>query len=225
MSMKMRNLLCTTALLLGMMSTAVAQDQPLGKRIQVQVGSAIPVGRFDKTHFEDEYPPFARTGILLTASYARDLKPGIAVGGTAGWRRHQFNLDEFVGADDELVEAKEAGAWQTGFALADVYLQSRGRHFFGYLKGSLGGAYSQSPAVRVDTRYGAIVRSSGKAASLAYGLAAGVGVEADRIGLSLEVGSLGTSPTFKVTDARNQSTSYRQPMRSVHMAFGVYYSL
>jgi hypothetical protein len=205
---------------------AQAQDDtPASQRIRISIGSAAPIGGFDKDRFEEDYPPFAGTGVLLAASYARDLKPGIALGGTAGWRRNAFHLDKFAQEDDERVLNKEATAWQTGFVVADVYLQRRGESFFGYVKGSLGGAYSMSPFMQVATRYGTIIRTSDKTASLAYGLAYGLGVEAQRVALSMEIGGLATKPTFEVLDAQGNSTRYKQALSTIQVSFGVSYTL
>ncbi|MHC2990612.1 hypothetical protein OB13_03065 [Pontibacter sp. HJ8] len=213
-------------LFLCLAAAVQAQDDKLaGQRIRISIGSATPVGDFDKDRFEDDYPPFAQSGTALSISYAHELKPRIAVGATAGWRRNAFNLDKFAGEDDELVRSREATAWQTGFALADVYLQHGGRSFFGYLKGSLGGASSTSPRLEVETEFGPIRRSSDQATSLAYGLAYGLGVEAQRLALSIEIGSLSTKPTFEVRDVQGNSTRYKQAMRTIQLSFGVAYTL
>ncbi|WP_018479011.1 hypothetical protein [Pontibacter roseus] len=201
------------------------QSRPLGQRVGLQLSSAAPIGEFEKIRFEDDYPPFANSGFQLSVNYARDIKPGIALGGTAGWRRNPFYMDRFVAEDDALVRSKEATAWQTAFALADAYLQMRGSSFFGYVKGSLGGAFNESPRVHIETVYGPVTRTSDSAFSLAGGLAFGLGVEAQRIGLGIEIGSLLTKPSLEVSDAKDVSMRYRQTMRTINASFGVYYSL
>jgi hypothetical protein len=218
--------LLQAALFLLFLTTAVqAQDVPLEQRINLRIGNAVPIGDFKRDRFEDDYPPMAKYGFALQASYARDLKPFLAVGATAGWRRNSFDLDAFAKADDELVLSKSAGSWQTTYTLADVYLQSRPGGLFGYFKGSLGGAYSKSPELRVDTPYGTIHRNSDTAASLAYGLAAGFGVQVNDFDLSLEISTVATRPGFEVTDAQGNSARYNQSMRTASVSFGVGYRL
>ena len=213
-------------LVLSMGAAAYGQDNTTSRqRIGLQIGSAVPVGEFSKNRFEDDFPPMASRGTILQGSYVYDLKPGIAVGATAGWRWNSFDLDSFAKEDDELVLSRQAGAWQTGYVLADLYLQSKVRSFFGYFKGSLGGAYNQSPELQVNTRYGMISRSSDSAMSLAYGLAGGIGVQAKQLGFSLEIGSLASRPTFEVSDAQGQGFRYRQAMQTVNVNFGVNYTL
>lgn len=205
--------------------TPAQYSSQLRERLTISVGNAVPIGDFKKDRFEAAYPPMAKSGLNLQVSYAQDVKPFVALGGSVGWRRNPFDLDSFTKAEDELVRSREATAWQTGFALADVYLQHRGKSFFGYLKGSLGGAYSTSPRLEIETEYGPIRRSSDKAASLAYGLTYGLGVEAQRIALSAEIGSLATKPIFEVRDVQGNSTRYKQAMRTIQVSLGVAYTL
>jgi hypothetical protein len=221
------NKLCTAILLLLCLITEVqAQNEnPLGHRMGLQLGSAVPAGAFGKNSFEDEHPVMARSGIMAKGFYARDLTAGVALGGTIGWRSNSFDLDEFAREDDALVLSREATAWQTGFAVADVYLQSRAGNFLAYFKGSLGGASNKSAGLQVNTRYGAITRTSDSAFSLAYGVAGGVGAQIDRIGLSLEIGGLLTRPTFEVADAQGQRIKYKQAMQTVNVSFGLAYTL
>jgi hypothetical protein len=220
------NKLLQAFLILLFVTTAVqAQDAPLAQRINLRIGNAVPIGDFKKDRFEDDYPPMAKYGLGLQASYARDLKPFLAVGATGGWRRNNFDMDAFVREDDELVLSKTAGSWQTTYTLADVYLQSRPGGLFGYFKGSVGGAYSKSPELRVNTSYGPIHRSSDTAAALAYGLAAGFGVQINDFDLSLEIGTVATQPSFEVIDAQGNSTRYKQSMRTASVSVGVGYRL
>jgi hypothetical protein len=162
------NKLCTAILLLLCLITEVqAQNEnPLGHRMGLQLGSAVPAGAFGKNSFEDEHP-----------------------------------------------------------VMADVYLQSRAGNFLAYFKGSLGGASNKSAGLQVNTRYGAITRTSDSAFSLAYGVAGGVGAQVDRIGLSLEIGGLLTRPTFEVADAQGQPIKYKQAMQTVNVSFGLAYTL
>lgn len=201
------------------------EDKLLGQRIGLRIGSAVPTGDFNKNRFEDDLPPMAKNGMLAQGSYSRDLTAGIALGGTAGWRWNKFDLASFAKEEDELVLSRSATAWQTGYVLTDLYLQSKIRNFIAYFKGSLGGAYSQSPALQVDTRYGRIARTSDSAVSLAYGLAGGVGVQANQMAFSLEIGSLSTRPAYEVNDASGLRFGYQQGMQTVNVTFGVSYTL
>lgn len=221
------NKLCTGIVLLFCLITEVQaqNDNSLQQRAGLQLGSAVPAGAFGKNSFEDEHPVMARSGIMAKGFYARDLTAGIAVGGTVGWRSNRFDLDEFAREDDALVLSREATAWQTGFALADVYLQSRAGNFLGYFKGSLGGASNKSAGLQVNTRYGPITRTSDSAFSMAYGMAGGIGVQADRIEFSLEIGALATRPTFEVADAQGKHIKYKQAMQTVNVSFGLAYTL
>ncbi|MBD1397114.1 hypothetical protein H9Q13_08045 [Pontibacter sp. JH31] len=222
----MRRTFSVILLVLALAASATAQDiYPLGQRIGLQLGSAVPIGDFSKDRFEDEFPPMASKGTMVQGSYARDLKPGIAWGVTAGWRWNRFDLDRFAQEDDELVMSRRASAWQSGFVLADLYLQSKVQRFFGYVKGSVGGAYSQSPDLQVNTSYGPIARTPDSAVSIAYGLAGGIGVQAKQVNFSMEIGTLASRPTFEVSDAQGQRFRYKQSMQTVHVNLGVSYTL
>lgn len=210
------------AFFVSLSTAALAQNI---HRFGIQAGSATPIGDFKKDRFEDDYPPMARRGVALQGVYRVDLKQYLAVGATAGWRFHRFDLDAFASPDDALVLRREASGWESTYALADVYLQSSPGPFFGFVKGSLGAAYNKSPQVQVDTRYGPIRRSSDTSTALAYGIAGGFNIQKDRILFSVELGLLYTKPTFEVTNAQGINTTIKQPMHTVNSMLGLSYTL
>jgi hypothetical protein len=194
-------------------------------RIGFGVGSAAPVGDFKKDRFEDEYPPMARRGVNWQLTYRTDLKPYLAVGATAGYRSHRFDLDAFAAPDDVLVLRREASGWRSSYALADLYLQSAPANLFGYVKGSVGAANNKSPEVQVDTPFGPIRRSSDTAVALAYGIASGFGVQDGRFLLTVDIGVLRTRPTFDVTNAQGDKTTIKQSMHIITSMVGLSYTL
>ncbi len=194
-------------------------------RIGFGVGSATPVGDFKRNRFEDDYPPMARRGVNWQLTYRTDLKPYLAIGATAGFRGHRFDLDAFAAPDDELVLRRQARGWRSSYALADLYLQSAPSNLFGYLKGSLGIAHNVSPNVQVDTPYGPIHRSSKSAVAPTYGIASGFGVQGGRILFTLDIGMLRTRPTFEIENAQGEKTSVKQAMHVVTSMLSVGYTL
>lgn len=204
--------------------SAAAQAQRV-QRVGLQVGSASPIGDFKEDRFEDDYPPMARRGVNVQGTYRVDVKPYLAVGASAGFRFHRFDLDAFAAPDDQLALRREATGWKSTHALADLYLQSPPNTLFGFVKGSLGAAYSRSPEVQVDTPYGPIRRSSDKALAPAYGIAGGFGIQDKRFLLSVEIGLLATQPYFKVTNAQGVRSTLKQPMHTVNSMLGLSYTL
>ncbi|WP_076422352.1 hypothetical protein [Pontibacter lucknowensis] len=210
------------AFLLGLSTVTQAQ---LVQRVGLHVGAATPIGDFKHDRFEDEYPPMARRGLNVQAAYRVEVKPYLAVGATAGFRFNSFDLNAFASPDDVLVLRREASDWKSTYALADLYLQSPSSSLFGFLKGSLGAAYNKSPEVHVDTSFGPIRRTSDSAAALAYGLASGFAIQQGRFLLTVEVGLLGTRPTFEVMDAQGGKSTLKQPMHTVTSMLGLSYTL
>mgnify|MGYP003578452239 CR=1 FL=1 len=204
--------------------SVAAQAQRI-QRIGLQVGSASPIGDFKQDQFEDDYPPMARRGVNVQGIYRVDVKPYLAVGATAGFRFHRFDLDAFAAPDDKLALRREATGWKSTHALADLYLQTTPGTLFGFVKGSLGAAYSKSPEVQVDTPYGPIRRSSDKAMALAYGIAGGFGLQENRFMLSVDIGLLATQPSFKVTNAQGVRSTLKQPMHTINSMLGLSYTL
>lgn len=167
----------------------------------------------------------ARRGVTVQGTYQVDIKPYLAVGASAGFRFHRFDMDAFAAPDDELALRREATGWKSTHALADLYLQSRPGSLFGYVKGSVGGVYSKSPGVQVDTPYGPIRRSSDTAVAPAYGIASGFGIQDGRFLFSVEIGLLATQPSFEVTNAQGVRSTIRQPMHTINSMLGLSYTL
>ena len=142
---------------------SVAAQAQRVQRFGLQVGAASPFGDFKKDQFEDDYPPLARRGVNVQGTYRMDVKPYLAVGATAGFRFHRYDLDAFAAPHDELALRREATGWKSTHALADLYLQTTPGTLFGFLKGSLGATYNKSPKVQVDTPYGPVRQSSDNA--------------------------------------------------------------
>lgn len=204
--------------------STVAQGQTT-HRLGFGVGSATPVGDFKKDRYEDDYPPMAMRGLNWQLTYRTDLKPYLAVGATAGYRSHRFDLNAFVDPNDDLVLRKEARGWRSSYALADLYLQSAPSSLFGYVKGSLGIARTTSPEVQVDTPYGPIRRSSDTATAPTYGIASGFGIQGGRILLTVDIGMLRTRPTFDIENAQGDKTTVKQPMHVITSMIGLNYTL
>ncbi|PVY42857.1 outer membrane beta-barrel protein [Pontibacter virosus] len=204
--------------------SAAAQAQRV-HRFGLQVGAASPIGDFKKDRFEDDYPPMARRGVNVQGTYRVDVKPYLAVGASAGFRFHRFDMDAFAAPDDALALRREATGWKSTHTLADLYLQTPPGTLFGYVKGSLGGAHNQSPEVQVDTPYGPIRRSSDTALALAYGIASGFAIQDGRFLLSLDIGLLATQPAFEVTNAQGVRSTLKQPMHTINSTLGLSYTL
>jgi hypothetical protein len=215
-------LLFLFAILLGIGTAANAQT---AHRIGFGVGSATPVGDFKRDRYEDDYPPMAQRGVNWQLTYRTDLKPYLAVGATAGYRSHRFNLDAFAAPDDELVLRREARGWRSSYAMADLYLQSAPSSLFGYVKGSLGIAHNVSPNVQVDTPYGPVRRSSSTVVTPTYGIASGFGVQGSRVLFTVDIGMLRTRPTFEIENAQGDKTTVKQAMHVVTSMLSISYSL
>jgi len=227
--MKMKKMLVIAAFICagtGAYAQTATPPPPL-HRFSLQLGNAIPLGDFRSNNFEEDYPPFARGGSMLSAGYARTVRPYLALGATAGWRFNNFDLDAFVATDDELVQSKRAKDWQSGFVLADVYLQPLlGEEATFYVKGSLGASFNGSASLSVETTYGTIERASDKATALAWGVAGGAQVPiVPRLSLNLETSFLATRTTFEVKDKNGSITTYKQAMNSLQLSVGVSYTL
>lgn len=203
---------------------AAAQAQSV-QRVGLQVGSASPIGDFKKDRFEDDYPPMARRGVNVQGTYRVDVKPYLAVGASAGFRFHRFDMDVFAAPDDELALRRDATGWKSTYALADLHLQTPPGQLYGFVKGSLGTARNKSPEVQVDTPYGPIRRSSDTALALAYGIASGFAIQNGRFLLTVDIGLLAIQPTFNVTNAQGVKSTLKQPMHTINSMLGLSYTL
>ncbi|MBX0333403.1 hypothetical protein K3G39_09140 [Pontibacter sp. HSC-14F20] len=203
---------------------AMAQTQR-AQHIGLHIGAASPIGDFKKDRFEDDYPPMARRGVNVQGSYRVEIKSYLAIGASAGFRFHRFDMDALAAPDDALALRRDATGWKSTYALADLYLQTPPGQLYGFVKGSLGTAYNKSPEVQVDTPYGPIRRSSDTALVPAYGIASGFAIQDGRFLLSVEIGLLAAQPTFNVTNAQGARSTLKQPMHTINSMLGLNYTL
>lgn len=207
----MKQLILTCALVLCSLAI-VAQDVPnYSSEIRLQVGNAGPAGSFSSTDFEEDYPAFAMSGLLLQLGYSRSIAPRWAAGATLALRRNPFDLDKFAAPSDKLVISRDSKAWQSVFTLADVYYRFPTADLQLYLKGSVGAAFNRRASLTIVTPYGTINHKAATSTALAYGLHGGMQQYFGRFGIGLEGGILSTKPTFEMGD-----TNYKQAMTTIN---------
>ncbi len=205
---------------------AYAQDSTSYRSsIKVMYGSAAPTGEFGENRFENDYPPFAAFGSMLSLSYSYSIKPKLQVGGTVALRRNGFEETEFANPNDRIVGTIESEAWQSVFTMADVQYKWYARDGFFYVKGGAGLSFNRSLSYKVQTLFGPINRPTDNSTALAYGINTGMQFDIKRVGLGFDGGWLATSPTFSITDAHGKTTKYKQPMATINLSFYLAYSL
>lgn len=214
-------------ILSGCGTAAMSQDSaPLAAHLLFSIGPALPLGSFSSTSFDREYPAFADVGTLAQLNYTQSLKPHIALGATAGYRRNPFLEEEFAAPGDELVQELKSKPWQTGYVLADVQVQAPlGRNGMAYIRGSAGGAYIRAASLQVQTPYGTITRSSDKGFTPAYGATTGLQGEKHRVVIGIETSLLFMRPSLEVKNQQGDINRYQQSMNSANFSLSVGYKL
>ena len=208
-------------------ATAMAQDAPQQpSTLMLSAGPAFAMGSFSSRSFDREYPAFAGAGTMLQLSYVRSVKPNIGLGASAGYRRNPFLEGKFADPADKLVQEMESRPWQTAYMLADVQYQaplpSGGQ---AYVRGSVGGSYSRSAFLQVQTPFGTITRSSDDSFALAYGVGTGITGAYDRLLIGIGTSLLYMRPAFAVANRQGDIHRYKQQMNSVSFCISVGYKL
>ncbi len=193
-------------------------------RVSLQLGIAYPNGEYNSSSFEDDYPAFAREGLLLTGEYRYSLHKHWAAGVSVAYRNNGYDLDALVQSADELVTAKDSEAWRSVFTLATLYYTLPLGSAELYAKGAAGASFNRSASWQVSTTYGNIRMPEDKATALALGWAAGFNVPIRPLIVGFEAGILYTRPTFTVQDAQGNPFRHRQPMHSFNTSVGLSYA-
>ncbi|WP_299757923.1 outer membrane beta-barrel protein [uncultured Pontibacter sp.] len=208
--------------------TASAQDQtenPERKHlIGLQLGNAFVNGDFNASAFEDDYPAFARNGLLLTGVYRYSMSRYVAAGTSVAYRHNRFGMDAFVQPDDELVTAKNSEAWRSVFTMADVYftvpVQEVGEV---YLAGSAGAAFNRSASWQIQTVHGEVRMPSDQATALALGWGSGININVYPLVINAEARLLYTKPEFTVLNALGTPFQHSQSMNTFNISLGAFY--
>ncbi|WP_345158329.1 hypothetical protein [Pontibacter saemangeumensis] len=211
----------------GCGTAAMSQDSaPFASHLLFSVGPALPLGSFSSTSFDREYPAFADVGTFIQLNYTQSLKPHIALGATAGYRRNPFLEEEFAAPGDELVQELKSKPWQTGYVLADVQVQAPlGRNGMAFIRGSAGGAFIRAASLQVQTPYGTISRSSDKRVTPTFGATTGLKGEQNRIVIGIETSLLFMRPSLEVKNQQGATDQFHQPMNSANFSLSVGYRL
>lgn len=200
--------------------TAFAQEQPTDyKRSQFSIsyGFAKPTGDFADDNWDEQNPPFAKNGSLLSLSYKKGLGKHFALGATWARRSNDFNSSEYLKyrQDTNVSYTKASGdSWKSHFILGDVYLKaplqaSETDNLSLYAKASAGKAFNTSPGYVLEWGHGKNTYDAMEANKFAYGLGAGLEFTSGHFGLGFETGMLTTKPEFeRVTHYRDE---YNQP--------------
>ncbi|MCX2741749.1 outer membrane beta-barrel protein [Pontibacter anaerobius] len=207
---------------------ALAQtEEPEGRHVLgLQLGIATVSGSFHDSAYEDEYPAFARDGLLMAGSYRYNFGRYLGAGASLSYRHNRYNLDAFAAPDDELVTGKSAEAWRSVFTLADVYIRVPMPEVMEvYLKGSAGASFNRSASWQVQTVYGDIHMPSDRATALALGWGSGISFNMHPFTVGVEAGMLFTRPEFTVADPKGNPLQHRQPMNSFNVSLGVQFRL
>ncbi|TPE44209.1 outer membrane beta-barrel protein [Pontibacter mangrovi] len=223
----MKRFILYTLLLLSCLP-ALAQTQEAAEKhvLGLQVGNSFVNGSFNKSAFEDEYPAFARDGLLLSGTYRYHLGRYLAAGASASYRHNRYNLNNFAEPGDELVTGKSSTAWRSWFTLADAYLLVPVHEEVEvYLRGSAGASFNRSASWQVQTTYGDINMPADKATALALGWGSGIGFRVAPFWVVAEAGMLYTKPRFTVPDTRGNLMQHRQPMNTFNLSLGIQYRL
>lgn len=207
-------------------SVTMAQDTLSSKHtFRLQISGASPTGEFNKTEFEDDYPDFALDGILVSASYLRQMTTFISVGSSVHYRTHKFDMDQFASDGDKLVLERDSKPWRSWFTMADVYLySSEGNSGNFYIKGSAGASFNRSAQVNVSTVFGSIELPAGNASAFAWGYGGGVRGVHQAWSIIIELSQISTSPTFSGKNTSGNIIKYKQPVNSLNFELAISYS-
>lgn len=225
----MKRFLLAAAALLGIhLANAQSQTEDTNPKhgIGIQIGNAFANGAFKTSSFRDEYPAFARDGLLLSGSYTYALGRHLAIGSSLAYRQNRYDLDALVEQDDELVTDKSSTPWRSVFTMADLYFRVPLQNTVEvYLKGSVGASFNRSASWQLQTTYGTIAMPADKATALAMGLGSGINFNVKPFVVTTEATLLYTKPEFTVLDTKSTPFQHRQVMNSFNLSIGVQYRL
>lgn len=188
--------------------------------LTLSVGTSLPRYNFEESDFEDEYPAFARGGLLLTGSYRHRFGGHFAAGASVAYRHNRFNLDALLSDEHELLQDKGSTPWKSVFGLADVYYVLPFREAEFYLKGSAGISSNRSASWYFTSEYGDFSMPADQATALALGAGIGFDLLLDKINLTSELSVLYSQPTFDVLDTKGEPLRHRQQLPTINLTVG-----